>query len=96
MFQFYFKEKFDVFRKFRLLVSSSFRRVRKMQLDLVLFPLFVFTIFNQSFVSTAPAYGDSRGIGKVLENYFLIVPAVPVKCGCYNIGTLPLLGFSVA
>ena len=29
MFQFYFKEKFDVLRMFRLLVSSRCRRVRK-------------------------------------------------------------------
>ena len=36
---------------------------------------------------------ESRG--KVLDNYFLIVPAVPGKCGCYNIGTLTLLGSSV-
>ena len=47
---------------------------------------------HQSFVSTAPTYGDSRG--KVLDNYFLIVP----QCRgvwVYNIGTLTLLGFSV-
>ena len=29
MFQFYIKEKFDVLRMFRLLVSSRYRRVRK-------------------------------------------------------------------
>ena len=100
MFQFDFKEKFDVFRMFRLLVSSRYRRVRKMQLHLVLFALFIFIqylkrIIHQSFISAAPTYGDSRGITGVLDIYFLIVPAVPGKCGGYNIGTLTLLGFSV-
>ena len=60
MFQFYFKEKLNVLRMFRLLVSSRYRRVRKMQLHLVLFALFIYTIFkediHQSFVSTAPTY----------------------------------------
>ena len=41
MFQFYFKEKFDVLRIIRLLVSSRYRRVRKMKLHLVLFALFI-------------------------------------------------------
>ena len=45
MFQFYIKEKFDVLRMFRLLVSSRYRRVRKKQLHLVLFVLFIYTIF---------------------------------------------------
>ena len=31
----------------------------------------------------------------MLDNYFLIVPAVPGKCGSYNIRTLTPLGFSV-
>ena len=44
MFQFYFNEKFDVLRKFQLLVSSRYRRVRKMQLHLVLFALFIYKI----------------------------------------------------
>ena len=30
----------------------------------------------------------------MLDNYFLIVHAVPGKCGGYNIGTFILLGFS--
>ena len=46
-----------------------------------------------SLVSMAPTYGESQG--KVLDNYLLIVPAVPGKCGGYNVGTLTLLGFSV-
>ena len=46
MFQFYFKEKFDVLRRIRLLVSSRYCRVRKMQLHLVLFALFIYTIFK--------------------------------------------------
>ena len=70
MFQFYIKEKFDVIRIFRLFVSSRYRRVRKMQLHLVLFALFIYTIFkevnDQSFVSTAPNNGDSRGIAGVM------------------------------
>ena len=48
MFQFYFKEKFDVLRMFRLLVSSRYRRVRKMQLHLVLFALFIYIIFKDT------------------------------------------------
>ena len=47
MFQFYIKEKFDVLRMFRLLVSSRYRRVRKMQLHLVLSVLFIYTIFKE-------------------------------------------------
>ena len=47
MFQFYFKEKFDVLRMFRLLVSSRYGRVRKMHLHLVLFALFFYTIFKE-------------------------------------------------
>ena len=45
--QFCFKEKFDVLRMFRLLVSSRYHRVRKMQLHLVLFALFINTIFKE-------------------------------------------------
>ena len=47
MFQFCIKEKFDVLRMFRFLVSSRYRRVRKMQLHLVLFALFNYTIFKE-------------------------------------------------
>ena len=48
MFQFYIKEKFDVLRMFRLLVSSRYRRVRKMQLHFVLSVLFIYTIFKEN------------------------------------------------
>ena len=34
-------------RMFRLLVSSRYRRVRKMQLHLVLFALFIYTLFKE-------------------------------------------------
>ena len=34
-------------RMFRLLVSSRYRRVRKIQLHLVLFALFIYTIFKE-------------------------------------------------
>ena len=44
MFQFNIKDKFDVLR---LLVSSRNRRVRKMQLHLVLSVLFIYTIFKE-------------------------------------------------
>ena len=47
MFQFYIKEIFDVLRMFRLLLNSRYRRVRKMQLHLVLFALFIYTIFKE-------------------------------------------------
>ena len=47
MFQFYIKERFDVLRMFRLLVSSRYRHVRKMQLDFVLSVLFIYTIFKE-------------------------------------------------
>ena len=47
MFQFYIKEKFDVLRMLRLLGSSRNRRVRKMQLHMVLFALFIYTIFKK-------------------------------------------------
>ena len=62
MFQFYFKEKFDV-------LSSRYRHVRKMQLHLVLFAYlfiqYLRRIIHQLFISTAPTYGDSRGIAGV-------------------------------
>ena len=62
MFQFFFNEKFDV-------LSSRYRHVRKMQLHLILFALFIYTIFKEDntpvFVSMAPTYGDSRGIAGV-------------------------------
>ena len=47
MFQFYIKEIFDVLRMFRLLFNSRYRRVRKLQLHLVLFALFIYTIFEE-------------------------------------------------
>ena len=85
MFQFYVKEKFDVLRMFRLLVSSRYHRLRKMQLHLVLFALFIYAIFKEDNAPVICIHGlhlrgypwDSRG--KVLDNYFLIVPAVPGK-----------------
>ena len=40
MFQFYFKEKFDV-------LSLRYRHVRKTQLHLVSFALFIYTIFKE-------------------------------------------------
>ena len=53
-------------RMFRLLVSSRYRRVRKMQLHLVLFALFIDTIFKEDnspgICIHSPTYGDSRGI----------------------------------
>ena len=101
MFKFYFKEKFDVLRMFRLLVSSRYRRVRKMQLPLVLFALFIYTIFKEDNTPVICIHGPHLRVytwnsrGKVLDNYFLIVLAVPRKFWGYNIGTLTLLGFSV-
>ena len=69
MFQFYSKEKLDVLRMFRLLVSSRYRRVRKMQLHLVLFALFIYTIFKEDNAPVSciygPTYGDSCGIAGV-------------------------------
>ena len=47
MFQFYIKEKFDVLRMFRLLFNARYHRVRKMQLHLVLFDLFIYTKFKE-------------------------------------------------
>ena len=64
MFQFYFKEKFDVLRMFRLLVSSRYRRVRKMQLHLVLFALFIYTIFKKD---TSHLYPRSAPTGIAVE-----------------------------
>ena len=56
-------------RMFRLLLNPRYRRVRKMQLHLDLFALFIYQylkgIIHQSFVSTAPTYGESRGIAGV-------------------------------
>ena len=79
------------------MLSSRYRHVRKMQLHLILFALFIYKIFKEDYTPVicvhGPTYGDS--CGKVLDIYFLIVPAVPGKCGGYNIGTLTLLGFSV-
>ena len=54
MFQFFLTEKFDV-------LSSRYRHVRKMQLNLVLLALFIYTIFKEDntpvFISTAPPTG---------------------------------------
>ena len=78
MFQFCTKpEKFDVLRMFRLLVSSRYRRVRKMQLHLVLL------------YPRPPPTGSWDSRGKVVDNYFLIVSAVPGKCGGITLGHLP-------
>ena len=88
MFQFYYKEKFDVLRMFRLIVSSRYRRVRKMQLHVVLFALFIYTIFKEDNTPVICIHGSPRRWGKVLDNYFLIVPAVPGKCGhlfCWHV-----------
>ena len=41
------QEKFDVLRMFRLLVNSRYRLVRKVQFHLVLFALFIYTIFKE-------------------------------------------------
>ena len=85
MFQFYIKEKFDVLRMFRLLVSSRYRRVRKKQLHLVVSVLFIYTIFKEDNEPVICIHGRHlRGKpwisrGKVLDNNFLIVPAVPGK-----------------
>ena len=82
-------------RMFRLLVSSRYRRVRKCNSIwfylLYLFIQYLKRIMHQSFVSTAPTNGDSRG--KLLDNYFLIVPAVPGKCGGITLGHLPCWDF---
>ena len=82
-------------RMFQLLISSRYRRVRKMQLHLVLFALFIHTIFSHLYPRPPPTGIPWNSRVKVLDNYFLIVPALPGKCGGYNIGTLTLLGFSV-
>ena len=86
-------------RMFRLLFHSRYRRVRKMQLHLVLFALFSYTIFKEDNAPVICIHGphlrgypwDSRG--KVLDNYFLIVPAVPGKCGDITLGHLPCWDF---
>ena len=95
MLQFYIKEKFDVLRMFRLSFNSRYHRVRKMQLHLVLYALLFYTIFKEDNAPVicihGPTYGDSRG--KVLDNYFLIVPAVPGKCGGITLGHLPCWDF---
>ena len=69
MCQFYFMEKFFVLRIIRLLVSSRYRRMRKMQLHVVLFALFIYTIFKEDNTPVicihGPTYGDSRGIAGV-------------------------------
>ena len=57
MFQFYFKEKFDVLRMFLLLVSSRYRCVRKMQFHLVLFALFIYTIFKEDNIPVICIHG---------------------------------------
>ena len=83
------------------MLSSRYRHVRKMQLHLILFALFIFTIFKEDNTPVICFHGPHirrqprNTRGKVLDNYFLIVPGVLEKCGGYNIGTLTLLGFSV-
>ena len=67
MFQFYFKEKFGVLRMFRLLVSSRYRRVRKMQLHLVLFALFIYTIFKEDNTHTSHLYPRPPPTGIAVE-----------------------------
>ena len=57
MFQFYIKEKFDVFRMIQLLINSRYRRVRKMQLHFVLFALFIYTIFKEDNASVICIHG---------------------------------------
>ena len=60
----YLKEKFDV-----LISQFKIPSCEKMQLHLVLFALFIYTIFKEDntpvTVSTAPTYGDSRGIAGI-------------------------------
>ena len=76
-------------------LSLRYRHVRKCN-SIWFYLLYLFIQYLQRIIhqsSTAPTYGDSRGI--VLDNYFLIVPAVRGKCVGYNIGTLTLLGFSL-
>ena len=86
-------------RMFRLLFNSSYRRARKMQLHLVLFALFIYTIFKEDNAPVICIHGPHlRGYpwdssGKVLDNYFLIVPAVPGKCGGITLGHLPCWDF---
>ena len=51
---------------------------------------------HQSFVSTAPTYGDSRGIAGVgAEQLLFDCPRSAGEVYGYNIGALTLLGFSV-
>ena len=82
-------------------VNFKIPSCEKMQLHLVLFALFIHTIFKEVNTPVICIHGPNllgypwNSRGKVLDNYFLIVPAVPGKCGGYNIGTLTLLGFSV-
>ena len=94
--KFNIREKFDVLRMFRLLFNSRYRRVRKMQLHLVLFALFIYTIFKEDNAPVICIHGPHlQGCcwGKVLDNYFLIVPAVPGKCGGITLGHLPCWDF---
>ena len=61
MFQFYFKEKIDVLRMFRV-----WEKCNSIWFYLLyLFIQYLKRIIHQSFVSTAPTYGDSRGIAGV-------------------------------
>ena len=62
MFQFYIKEKFNVLRMFRLLVSLRYRRVRKMQLHLVLFALFIYTKVKEDNAPVICIHGPTTGI----------------------------------
>ena len=65
-----------------------------MQLHLVLFALFIYPIFKEDNTPVICFHGPHlRGLpwnsrGKVLDNYFLIVPAVPGKCGVITLGHL--------
>ena len=58
------KEKFDVLKMFRLLVSSRYHRVSKMQLHLVLFALFIppNTNFSTKYLMMCKVYTNVGGI----------------------------------
>ena len=91
MFQFYFKEKFDVLRMFRLLV-----RCNSIWFYLLyLFIQYLKRIIHQSFVSTAPTYGDSRGIAGVrcCTITFRLFPQYRGSVGVITLGHLPCWDF---
>ena len=70
-----------------------------MQLHLVLFALFIYTILKEDNAPVICIHGphlreqpwDSRS--KVLDHYFFIVPAVPGKYGGITLGHLPCWDF---